>query len=40
MGNDIIDRREIEEALREAKQAAENSQAQYEQVVSMISDIV
>ena len=40
MGNDIIDQREVLEALREAKQAAENSQAQYEQVVSMISDIV
>jgi len=40
MGNDITDRREAEEALREAKQAAQNSHAQYEQVVSMISDIV
>jgi PAS domain S-box-containing protein len=40
MGNDVIDRREVEEALREAKQAAQDSQVQYEQVVSMISDIV
>ena len=40
MGNDIIDQREVLEALREARQAAENSRAQYEQVVSMISDIV
>ena len=40
MGNDITDRTQAEEALREAKQAAEDSNAQYEQVVSMISDIV
>ena len=40
MGNDIVDQRGVLEALREAKQAAENSQTQYEQVVSMISDIV
>jgi PAS domain S-box-containing protein len=40
MGNDIIDRREVLEALRKAKQATKDSQAQYEQVVSMISDIV
>lgn len=40
MGNDIIDRREVEEALREAKQVALDSQARYELVVSMISDIV
>ena len=40
MGNDVIDRMRVEEALREAKQAAQDSQDQYEQVVSMISDIV
>ena len=40
MGNDIIDRREVLEALREAKQATQDSQAQFELVVSMISDIV
>ncbi|MCX6672330.1 MAG: PAS domain-containing protein, partial [Methanothrix sp.] len=40
MGNDITDRTPAEEALREAKQAAKDSNAQYEQVVSMISDIV
>ena len=40
MGNDVTDHRKVEEALREAKQAAQDSQAQYEQVVSMISDIV
>ncbi|MCX6678300.1 MAG: PAS domain S-box protein [Methanothrix sp.] len=40
MGNDITDRMQVEEALREAKQAAEDSRAQYEQVVSMISVIV
>ncbi len=40
MGNDIIDRREVLEALRKARQATQDSQAQYEQVVSMISDIV
>jgi len=40
MGSDIIDHREVLEALREAKQSAQDSQAQYEQVVSMISDIV
>ncbi|MHB8118459.1 MAG: ATP-binding protein [Methanothrix sp.] len=40
MGNDITDRTQAEEELREAKQAAEASKTQYEQVVSMISDIV
>ena len=40
MGSDIPDLTPTEEALREAKQAAEASKAQYEQVVSMISDIV
>jgi PAS domain-containing protein len=40
MGSDIPDLTSTEEALREAKQAAEASKAQYEQVVSMISDIV
>jgi PAS domain-containing protein len=40
MGYDITDSKQAEEALREAKQAAEDSNAQYELVVSMISDIV
>ena len=40
MGNDIIDRKQAEEALREAKLAAEDRKVSYEQVVSMISDIV
>ena len=40
MGNDIIDRMQAEEELREAKQAAQASKTQYELVVSMISDIV
>jgi PAS domain S-box-containing protein len=39
MGIDITDSKQAEEALREAKQAAEDSNAQYELVVSMISDI-
>ncbi len=37
---DITERKQAEEALREAKLAAEVSKAQYEQVVKMISDIV
>jgi PAS domain S-box-containing protein len=40
MGDDITDRTRADGALREAKLAAEDSKAQYEQVVSMISDIV
>ena len=42
MGKDITDRMkgEDEGALREARQAAEDSKAQYEHAVSMISDIV
>jgi PAS domain S-box-containing protein len=40
MGNDIIDRTRAEEELREAKQAAQASKAQYERVFSMISEIV
>jgi len=40
MGNDITDSTQAEKDLREAKQAVQDSQAQYEQVVSMISDIV
>jgi PAS domain S-box-containing protein len=40
MGNEIADRMQGEEALREAMQIAEASKAQYEQVVSMISDII
>lgn len=40
MGNDIVDRIPTEDALREAMQAIEDSKAQYEQVVAMISDIV
>ena len=38
--SDITGSKQAEEALREAKIAAEESRAQYEQVVSMISDIV
>ena len=38
--SDITGRKQAEYALREAKIAAEESRAQYEQVVSMISDIV
>ena len=37
---DTTERKNAEEALREAKLAAETSQAQFEQVVSMISDVV
>ena len=37
---DITERKRAEDALQEAKQAAEYSKAQYEQAVSMISDIV
>ncbi|MDD1749443.1 MAG: PAS domain S-box protein, partial [Methanothrix sp.] len=37
---DVTGRTLAEEALREAEQAAENSKSQYEQVVSMISDIL
>ena len=37
---DITERKRAEEALQAAKQAAEASRAQYEQVVSMISDVV
>jgi PAS domain S-box-containing protein len=40
MSDDITDRTRVEEALREAKYAAEASKAQYEQIVSMISDII
>ncbi len=40
MSSNIADLTAAEEALREAKLAAEASIAQYEQVVSMISDIV
>ncbi len=40
MGNDTTDRTQAEEALRIALQAAQASNAQYEQAVSMISDIV
>ena len=38
--SDITGRKQAEVALLEAKIAAEESRAQYEQVVSMISDIV
>ena len=38
--NDITERKRAEEELQAAKQAAEASQAQYQQVVSMISDVV
>ena len=37
---DITERKRAEDTLQEAKRAAENSKARYEQVVSMISDIV
>ena len=37
---DITGRKQAEEALQEAKLAADESRAQYEQVVSMISDVV
>jgi PAS domain S-box-containing protein len=40
MGNDITDRTQAEEELRKALQAAQARNAQYEQAVSMISDIV
>ena len=40
MGNDRIDRTQVEEKLWKALQAGQASNAQYEQVVSMISDIV
>ena len=40
MGNDIIDGMRTEEELRKALQAAQARNAQYEQAVSMISDIV
>ncbi|MCK9566711.1 MAG: PAS domain S-box protein, partial [Methanothrix sp.] len=40
MGNDTIDCMQAKEALREAKQAAEDHKVLYEQVVSMISDII
>jgi PAS domain S-box-containing protein len=40
MGDDIIDRTSAEEKLQKALQAAQASNAQYEQAVSMISDIV
>jgi len=40
MGNDIPDRMNVEEAMRAAKQAMKERKILYEQVVSMISDIV
>ena len=40
MGNEIIDGTQTEEELRRALQAAQARNAQYEQAVSMISDIV
>jgi len=40
MGNDIIDGMRTEEELRKALQVAQARNAQYEQAVSMISDIV
>jgi len=40
MGNDIIDRMQTEEELLKALQAAQARIAQYEQAVSMISDII
>ncbi|MDQ1262422.1 MAG: hypothetical protein QG575_1603, partial [Euryarchaeota archaeon] len=40
MGDDISDRMQAQEALRKVKQAAQDIKAQYELVVSMLSDIV
>jgi PAS domain-containing protein len=40
MGNDIIDRVQTREELLKALQAAQARIAQYEQAVSMISDII
>ena len=40
MGNDISDHRKAEEELRNALQAAEERKARYEQVVSVIPDII
>jgi len=40
MDNDVTDRMLAEEAMRKAQQAAQDRQVLYEQVVSMISDIV
>ena len=40
MGNDIIDRRQAEEELQKALQAARACNVQYEQAISMISDII
>jgi PAS domain-containing protein len=40
MAIDIFERLRAEEALREAKQAAQECKARYEQAISMISDIV
>ena len=40
MGNYLIDRTQAEEELRKAQQAAEASKAQFDQIVSMVSDIV
>jgi PAS domain S-box-containing protein len=37
---DITERKQAEDALQEAKLAADESRSQYEQVVSMISDVV
>ncbi len=37
---DITERKQAEEALQEAKHSADESRAKYEQVVSMISDVV
>ncbi len=40
MGNDIIDRRHAEEESQKALQAAKACNIQYEQAISMISDII
>lgn len=40
VGNDITDRMQAEEELQKAPQAAEASKDQFEQMVSMISDII
>lgn len=40
MSNDIVDHLRVEEALQDSAQVSEVSKAQYEQVLSLISDII
>jgi hypothetical protein len=40
MGNEIIDRSQAPEELQKALRAARASNVQYEQAISMISDII